>query len=177
MAKERKKNYINNPDLYAALTKYYNDKVAGKDPPISNYIGQSILLITAKMLTRPNFSGYTTQWKQEMSSDAIKNSVIGVNTFNPEKSTNPFGFFSRIIWNAFLHRIKLEKKQNAIKHKNRQNNYLLEGEELNDEISNTIISGYEKSVLTAKEKSVTMKQNKALPPKVKGKVSAKIKQK
>ena len=173
MAKERKKNYINNPDLYAALTKFFNDKQEGKDPPISNYIGQSILLITAKMLTRPNFSGYTTQWKQEMSSDAIKNSVIGVNTFNPEKSTNPFGFFSRIIWNAFLHRIKLEKKQNAIKHKNRQNNYLLEGEELNDDISNTIIAGYEKSVLTAKEKSITMKQNKTLP--IKTKIAAKVK--
>jgi len=175
---ERKRNYINNPDLLAALTAYYEARERGEDPPISNYIGQAILLISTRMLTRPNFSGYSEQWKQEMKSDAIKNSVIGVSTFNPKKSTNPFGFFSRIIWNAFIHRIKLENKQTAIKHKNHQNNYMLESEEMNNDVSNTIIDKYEKSVLTAKNKSVIMKENKSLPAKkLKKEVAAKRKKK
>ena len=174
---ERKKNYINNPDLYNELIKYYEARKRGEDPPISNYIGQSILLIANNMIKRPNFSGYTSQWKDEMKSDGIRNSVLGVNTFNPEKSTNPFGFFSRIIWNAFLHRIKLEKKQTAIKHKNRQNNYFLDGEELNDDVSNGIIESYEKSVLTAKEKSFIIKQNKDSDKPKKRKIAAKIKKK
>lgn len=170
----RKRNYINNPDLYEELTKYYNDKVAGKDPVISNYIGQSLLLITKNMLKRPNFSGYSEQWKQEMSSDALRNSVIGVSTFKPEKSKNPFGFFSRIIWNAFIHRIKLEKKQTAIKHKNHQNMVFMDGNDIvNNDISNQIIDSFEKSMNAAKEKTLTSK-NKSDTMKT-TKVAAKVK--
>jgi hypothetical protein len=168
MVTPRKRNYINNPDLYAELKKFWDDKQAGKDPRISNYIGEAILLMATRILTRPNFSGYSQQWKEEMKSDGIRNSVIGVNTFNPNKSTNPFGFFSRVIWNAYIHRIKLEKKQNAIKHKNRQNLDFGEGDIPDDEVSNQIIEAFEKSLLTAKLKADTILKNKqaANPKKV-----------
>ena len=37
--------------------------------------------------------------------------------FNPEKSKNPFSYFTQIIYYAFLRRIEKEKKQNFIKFK------------------------------------------------------------
>jgi hypothetical protein len=37
--------------------------------------------------------------------------------FNPEKSTNPFAYFTQIIYFAFLRRIEKEKKQLYIKYK------------------------------------------------------------
>jgi len=37
--------------------------------------------------------------------------------FNPEKSKNPFSYFTQIIYYAFLRRIEKEKKQNYIKYK------------------------------------------------------------
>lgn len=37
--------------------------------------------------------------------------------FNPEKSKNPFAYFTQIIYFAFLRRIQKEKKQTYIKYK------------------------------------------------------------
>lgn len=153
-------NYINNTKLYEELKIYYEKKAGGSEPQISNYIGQCILDIANKMMTRPNFSGYTETWKEEMKSDAIRNCVIACKTFDPNKSKNAFGFFSRVAWNGFIHRIKLEKKQTAIKHKNYQRLHLLEGIEVNDDISNQIIAAFDQSVLTNKEQATKMKKAK-----------------
>jgi hypothetical protein len=37
--------------------------------------------------------------------------------FDPDKSNNPFSYFTQIIYFAFLRRIQKEKKQNYIKYK------------------------------------------------------------
>ena len=39
------------------------------------------------------------------------------NNFNPEKSKNPFAYFTQIIYYAFLRRIQKEKKQTYVKYK------------------------------------------------------------
>ena len=65
--------------------------------------------------TRPNFINYT--YRDEMISDGIENCVNYIGNFNPEKSTNPFAYFTQIIYFAFLRRIQREKKQLYIKHK------------------------------------------------------------
>jgi DNA-directed RNA polymerase specialized sigma24 family protein len=40
-----------------------------------------------------------------------------IHNFNPEKSQNPFAYFTQIIHYAFLRRIQKEKKQLEIKNK------------------------------------------------------------
>ena len=52
-----------------------------------------------------------------MISDGIENCVQYVHNFNPEKSQNPFAYFTQIIHYAFLRRIQKEKKQLEIKNK------------------------------------------------------------
>ena len=52
-----------------------------------------------------------------MVSDGIENSVMYASNFNPEKSANPFAYFTQIIYFAFLRRIEKEKKQLYIKYK------------------------------------------------------------
>ena len=52
-----------------------------------------------------------------MVSDGIENCVMYASNFNPEKSTNPFAYFTQIIYYAFLRRIEKEKKQLYIKYK------------------------------------------------------------
>ena len=37
--------------------------------------------------------------------------------FNPDKSKNPFAYFTQIIYYAFIRRIQKEKKQSLIKNK------------------------------------------------------------
>ena len=49
--------------------------------------------------------------------DGIENCLQYIHNFNPEKSTNPFAYFTQIIYFAFLRRISKEKKQLEIKAK------------------------------------------------------------
>ena len=116
----KKKNYVNNKDLLAALIEYKSkcveaEESGGKNPQVPDYIGKCIMLIAQRLSTRPNFSGY--MYKEEMVSDGIENCLQYIHNFNPEKSQNPFAYFTQIIWYAFLRRISKEKKQMYIKFK------------------------------------------------------------
>jgi hypothetical protein len=50
-----------------------------------------------------------------MISDGIENCLQYLHNFDPEKSNNPFSYFTQIIYYAFLRRIQKEKKQTHIK--------------------------------------------------------------
>lgn len=124
----RKTNYINNKTLYGAMIHYKNDikhalEHDADKPQVPKYIGESILLICNNLAKKPNFSGYT--YKHDMISDGIMDCIAAVDNFNPDKTNNPFAYFTQIAWNAFLRRIQKEKKQTYIKHKNYENSFLL----------------------------------------------------
>ena len=55
--------------------------------------------------------------RDSMISDGIENCVQYIHNFDPEKSRNPFAYFTQIIHYAFLRRIQKEKKQLDIKNK------------------------------------------------------------
>jgi DNA-directed RNA polymerase specialized sigma subunit len=116
----KKRNYVNNKDLLEALIVYRGmcaeaAETGDKRPRIPDYIGKCIFLMANRLATRPNFSGYS--YKEDMISDGIENCVQYIHNFNPEKSQNPFAYFTQIIWYAFLRRIQKEKKQMYIKFK------------------------------------------------------------
>lgn len=126
MANDNKKpnHYVDNKRLYEEMCKYtqeYKAAVAdGKQPPrASNYIGECIWLIANRLSTNRNFIGYT--YRDEMIGDAIENCLRYIHNFNPEKSNNPFAYFTQIMYYAFLRRIEKEKKQTYIKYKTMEN--------------------------------------------------------
>lgn len=128
MAKRKTRNYVNNADLLAALIAYQKDcreaEDAGEDRPrVPDYIGTCIYQIATRLATKPNFSGYS--YKEDMISDGIENCLLYINNFNPEKSQNPFAYFTQIIYYAFLRRIQKEKKQLYIKHKSFENSMVM----------------------------------------------------
>lgn len=84
-------------------------------PPIPEYVGRCLLQIATRLATKNNFRDYPA--KEDMISDGIENCVSYINNFDPEKSSNPFAYFTQIIYYAFLRRIQKEKKQLYIKHK------------------------------------------------------------
>ena len=84
-------------------------------PPVTNYIGECFLKIAKNLSYRPNFINYT--YRDEMISDGIVKCLQYVKNFNPEKSKNPFAYFTQIIYYAFLRRIQKEKKQSHVKNK------------------------------------------------------------
>lgn len=115
-----RKNYVNNQQFLESLIQYKKDCIdaenSGDDlPRIPNYIGECIYKIATRLASRPNFSGYS--YKDDMISDGLENAIQAINNFDPEKSNNPFAYFTQIIWFAFLRRIDKEKKQLYIKHK------------------------------------------------------------
>ena len=113
-------HYVNNKEFLAALIKRQEQikemEASGDDPPrITNYLGECILKIANHLSYRPNFINYT--YREEMISDGIENCLQYIDKFNPEKSNNPFAYFTQIIYYAFVRRIQKEKKQQAIKEK------------------------------------------------------------
>ena len=118
--KKKKVHYVDNKKFLSAIVER---KLQLKDaeeadeskPQISNYLGECILKIANHLSYRPNFINYS--YKEEMISDGIENCLMYAHNFNPEKSRNPFSYFTQIIYYAFLRRIQKEKRQLEIKNK------------------------------------------------------------
>lgn len=113
-------HYVNNADFLAAI-KEYKQKVleaeesGAEKPQVSNYIGECILKIANHLSYKPNFINYS--YKDDMILDGIENCIQYIDNFDPAKSSNPFAYFTQIIFYAFLRRIAKEKKQSYIKNK------------------------------------------------------------
>jgi hypothetical protein len=132
---KKKKAYVNNADFLKALVDYKQkckeNRDAGKeDPPIPNYIGECFMKIAEGFSHKPNYINYT--YRDEMVSDAIENCLMYFENFDPEKSSNPFAYFTQIVYFAFLRRIAKEKKQLYIKYKSTENFGIMEEYEIMD---------------------------------------------
>lgn len=122
-------HYVDNKKLFQAIIEYkqiIKDKeAAGQErPPIPRYIGHCMLMIASRLSLKPNFVNYS--YREEMISDGIENCICYFDNYNPERSDNPFAYFTQIIYFAFLRRIQKEKKQLYIKHKSLENSYLMD---------------------------------------------------
>ena len=120
LKKKTKEHYVDNKRFLEEMKKYHKKVVSArkrkrKDPPINDYIGECFLKIANHLSYRPNFINYT--YKEDMISDGIENCLQYVANFDPEKSSNPFAYFTQIIYYAFIRRIQKEKKQTTIKQK------------------------------------------------------------
>ena len=120
MSKKRSDHYVNNKEFLAAIIEYKNSvseaELLGKPKPrITNYLGECFLKIATHLSFKPNFVNY--MFKDDMICDSIENCVQYISNFNPEKSSNPFAYFTQIIYYAFLRRIQKEKRQLEIKQK------------------------------------------------------------
>ena len=114
------KHYVNNADFLAALIKYHDDCKLAKnnntpEPKIPDYIGECFLKIAEHLSRKPNFISYT--YRDEMIADGIENCLMYFRNFDPVKSSNPFAYFTQIVYYAFLRRIMKEKKQLYVKYK------------------------------------------------------------
>ena len=116
----KKEHYVNNKEFLAAMTEYTKNVNRAKrnkqpKPPVTDYIGSCFLKIANHLSYRPNFINYT--FRDDMISDGIENCLQYLKNFNPDKSNNPFAYFTQIIYYAFIRRIQKEKKQSNIKYK------------------------------------------------------------
>ena len=118
LKKKKTEHYVDNKKFLEEMKKYRKKVLSARnrnhrDPKINDYIGECFLKIANHLSYRPNFINYT--YKEDMISDGIENCLQYVANFDPEKSSNPFAYFTQIIYYAFIRRIQKEKKQVTIK--------------------------------------------------------------
>ena len=116
--KVQSEHYVNNKEFLEALIVFKAKCAAAKEageqrPQISNYIGECFLKIATHLSYKPNFVNY--MFREDMICDGVENCIQYILNFDPEKSKNPFAYFTQIIYYAFLRRIQKEKKQLEIK--------------------------------------------------------------
>lgn len=166
----RKRNYVNNKRLYEVICEYQKKCEESKannkqSPPIPSYIGEAILLIATNLSNKSSFFAYS--YKDEMISDGVENALLYLHNFNPEKTNNPFAYFTQIIKFAFIRRIEKEKKQHYIKIKNLGMMYIenanddafnVTAEKFSNEIADEFVKTFEDR-LTNKKKQTKLVAN------------------
>lgn len=173
--KKKKRNYVNNAEFLEAMIKYKKSVREAEDsgeeaPRIPNYIGECLYQIANRLSYKPNFINYT--YREDMVADGLENAVMCINNFDPEKSANPFAYFTQVIYYAFIRRIHKEKKQTYVRHKVLENTMLTDTlfergvdsdfnsssiKEQSNDYMNDFVSKYEAS-MESKKKAVTKKK-------------------
>lgn len=120
MAAKKPVHYVDNAKFLQEILVYKQacreaEESGEEKPVIPNYLGECILKIATKLSNSPNFINYS--YKDDMILDGIENCIQYFDNFDPEKSKNPFAYFTQIVWYAFLRRIDKEKKQSYIRGK------------------------------------------------------------
>ena len=120
MKKTKDNHYVDNNKFFDEMCKWKKQVIEAEEmdeprPPVTEYIGTCFMEIAERLSHRPNFINY--EYREEMVGDGIENCLMYAHNFNPEKSKNPFSYFTQIIYYAFLRRIQAEKKQVHIKNK------------------------------------------------------------
>ena len=80
---------------------------------ITNELARMLMLITERYSCKSNFVGYS--FREDMVSFALVNLMANALKFNPEKSNNPFAFYTTAIRNSFLQYLADERKHRDIR--------------------------------------------------------------
>ena len=114
------RHYVDNAAFLTALKErkvlIEESSLLGNPPPrVSEYIGECIHKIAQNLAKSHHFT-YKT-YKDEMICDAVLNCIQYIDNFNPDKSSNPFAYYTQICYFAFLRRIELENEETATRYK------------------------------------------------------------
>ena len=167
--KSKGAHYVDNKKFLEAMIEFKEKCRVAKEneedqPPVSNYIGECFLKIATHLSYRPNFINYT--YREDMISDGIENCLQYVANFNPEKSKNPFAYFTQIIYYAFLRRIAKEKKQTHVRNKIIENSQYESWTTMPGDNTSYSVMGFDPTVMLPEEDVYKPKKKSA--PKTKG---------
>lgn len=101
------KYYLTNQDLLPAVI---DAKAKGI---ITDKLAKMLMLLTDRYSRRSNFIGYS--FRSDMVSSALVNLCQNALKFDPERSNNPFAFYTTAIHNSFLQYMSDEKKHRFIR--------------------------------------------------------------
>lgn len=103
-----KTHYVTNAQLMTAIAA---DKANGNK--LSAELARMLYLIAERYSFVPSFGQYT--FREDMVSFAVMNLCANWHKFDPEKSDNPFAFYTTAVYRSFLQYLAEEKKQRDIR--------------------------------------------------------------
>lgn len=115
---DKSRHYVDGPAFYAAMIerrKQVNEAIANNEPKpqISEFIGECIMGIAQNLSRKYQFANYP--FKDEMVADAIVHCMRYIDSFDINKSDNPFSYYTQAVYYQFLARIREERKHLYIK--------------------------------------------------------------
>ncbi len=125
----KNEHYVDNKEFLVHMIKYKEAAVAAEKagepkPRIPDEIGKVFMQIAVHLSYKSNFINYG--FREDMISDGIENCIQYIHNFDPDKSKNPFAYFTQIIYYAFLRRIQKEKKSLYVKYKSLENSQIMD---------------------------------------------------
>ena len=152
--KKRKTNYLNNKDMLAEVKASLD-----QDSPTPK-LSRMWMLLVKRYSSRVNFSGYT--YRDDMEAYALYMICRTWKSFNPERSSNPFAFFTQCIKHSFYQFLNKEKRQRDIRDEllvysglNPSHTYLADYEHNQHEANNDVDSEGGDVTLTHGESNAT----------------------
>lgn len=103
----RKKNYLNNKDLMAQFL------LSKEQNRMTEEFAKMIMTLARRYASKPNFSGYS--YIEDMEAFAILQVCRAWHQFNPEKSNNPFAYYTQFVKNSFFQFLGKEKRVREIR--------------------------------------------------------------
>jgi len=125
----KKKIYIVPKEFDDEIMEYY------RTGNLTNKLAEMVDKIAQKLAYAPNFINYS--YRSDMIGDAIvkmMKALIG-KKYQHNKGSNPFSYFTRIAFNAYRNRIKIEKKNQDI-HEKYKEELLMFSEQYNTIVKN-----------------------------------------
>ena len=104
---KKPKKYLTNKNLMAEV-------IACKETGImSDKLAKMFMMLVEKYGRKSNFYGYT--YNEDMQAYALMELVKRWQGFDPERSNNPFAFYTQAIKNSFYQMLNKEKRQRDIR--------------------------------------------------------------
>ena len=103
----RPKNYLKNKDILAQVI------LSKENGQMSDRLAHMLQTLCKRYGKKGNFANYT--YNDDMQAYAMMMLVRTWNSFKPEKSNNPFAFFTQCIKNSFIQFLNQERRQRDIR--------------------------------------------------------------
>lgn len=176
MTKKLAIHYIDNKKFQQEMIDYifqvrYAKENELPEPRIPEYIGECFYKIATKLSYSPQFRNYP--FIEDMIADGYETCILYIKNYDAARG-NPFAYFTQFVWNAFILRIKKEKKHHYIKFKSLERAMIdndlssFQGDDesinyastVNNDYMNGIISSFEDDVRKRKDKAREAKEEK-----------------
>lgn len=138
----KKRNYLNNPDMLREI------KASLEKGDMTNELVNMLMKLTERYGNHPKYCNYT--YNDDMKAYALLMLCRTWHKFNPERSDNPFAFFTQCIKHSFFQYLNREKKQRNIRDEllidsgmNPSNTYMTEYEQ--NQLNNSVDVGEDTS--------------------------------